>query len=184
VIQVHRHGITTFSAILISLGCTSLLAQGPDPKLLEKTAAEIKLKNRMIDAALLASDQSAIAASFPAIQENFRVKGFSGYDVNEAIAAGWKDFRAAPGALTPLRGEVFKARVTSFGKLRIESKPGEASIFIDADPQAEKTDTSKWLAPGTYRIRLSKEGYFPEEERRKVVEGENPPFVKVLKPRP
>lgn len=181
--RTHSLNFATLASILLSLWSTLPFAQKPDQKVLEKTAIEIKRKNDMFDAGLIASDQAAIAASFPVIHENFRMKGFDYADVNEAVATGWKGFRAIPGAVEPMRGEMFKARVISLGKLRIESKPGDANIFIDTVRQDERTDTSKWFAPGTYRIRLVKDGYFAEEESRKIVEGENPPIVKSLKPR-
>lgn len=183
------HGVCSrslagFATMLLVLGTASVPAQQPDPQVLEKAATEIRIKNQKVDAALLARDQAAITASFPSIQASFKVKGFSEADVNAAVATSWKELRAGPGGLTPLTDQAFKTMVTRLGRVRIESRPREAHIDIDAIRQDEKTDTAKWLAPGTYRILMTKDGYFPEEERLKVVEGENPPVTKTLRRRP
>jgi len=181
---VHSRRLARFATMLLALGGAPVLAQQPSQQVLDKAAMEIRLKNQKVDAALLARDQAVIKVSFPAIQANFKGKGFNEADVNAAVVTGWKDLRAGPGALTRFNDQTFKVMVTKLGKVRIESKPREANIDIDGIRQDEKTDTAKWLALGTYLILLTKDDYFPEEERRNVIEGENPAIIKTLRRRP
>jgi len=159
-------------------------AQQPDRQVLDNAAIEIRIKNQKVDAALLARDQAVIKAAFPAIQADFIARGFGQADVNAAVVTSWKYFRTGPDGLALFSDQTFKASVTKLGKLRIASKPQQANIDIDAVRQDEKTDTAKWLKPGTYQILLTKDDYFPEEEKRIVVEGENPPLIKTLRRRP
>jgi hypothetical protein len=166
--------------VFVLLLVFALDARGAEADFLDAIANEIKAKRPFISGQLLVEDKNVISGSLPAIRDEFRIKGFSHADVNAAVSTGWKDLRSAP---TPLRPEMFKAKVMSLGKLRIESVPGDADIHIDGSMHDEKTDTSTWLTPGTYRIRVTKEGYRPEEERRRIVEGNNAPVRVTLQRR-
>src|SRR3990172_5837976 len=122
--------LARLATMLLALGSAPALAQQPDSHILDKAAMEISLKNQKVDVALLARDQVIIKSSFSVIQANFKAKGFNEADVNEAVVAGWKDLRAGPVGLTLFSEQTFKAMVTKLGKVRIESNPQEANIYI------------------------------------------------------
>ena len=176
--------ISTLAVIFLAWGNVPVLAQEPDLRVLNKAAMEIRAKNPRVDEALLARDQVVIKAAFPAINAALAAKGFDDADVNSAVVTGWKDFRVPPVGLTHFDDQTFKSYVTKLGRLGIQSKPTEAAIDINTSRQEEKTNTIKWLAPGTYLFLLSKDGYYPEEEKRNVAEGNNPPLSKTLRERP
>jgi hypothetical protein len=171
--------------VLVSLSlCTHLaVAQRADDQALENAAIEIRNKNRTISAEVLNNDKSVIKAAYPDIKTHLTAKGFNNAEVTQAVIAGWKSARLAPTGAGLLNEHVFKAQVSRLGMLSIESEPRDATIEINSSRYEESTNTTAWLATGSYRIVLSKEGYYPAEERRTIVEGKNPPLTKTLKPR-
>ncbi len=181
---LHSVRLAMLAMVFLAIWNLPVLAQQPDPQVLDKAAMEIRKKNPNVDAALLTRDKAVIKATFPVIQADLTAKGFNDADVNAAVVTGWKDLRAAPGGVSSFNAQDFKVMISKLGKLRITSKPNGANIDINALRQDEKTDTAKWLKPGSYSVLLTKEGFSPEEERRTIVEGENPPITKTLTRRP
>jgi hypothetical protein len=171
------------SIILFVFNYTPVLSQELDSKVLKETAVEIQTKNQKVTPDLLVQDRTVIESSFPDIKTNFYTKGFTTTDMNNAVAAGWKDLRSPSSDLYRFDTQSFVHMVTKLGKLRIESTPTEANIEIDAKPQEKKTNTDLWFKPGTYQIVLTMDGYLPEKETRKIVEGNNLTINKTLKPK-
>ena len=169
----------TISYLLI-FGATEAWAQQPDSKVLDMTAREIQFKNQLVDSFVLNKDRAVIREAYPAIQADFKLKGFTEADTSAAVSSGWKKLRIDARSATPFSKAAFQTFITKLGKVRIESTPPGATIEINDDPQDERTDTAKWLAPGTYLFTLAKEGFLPKQERHKVVEGGNPPIRMIL----
>jgi hypothetical protein len=157
-------------------------AEEISPQLLNKVAAEILIENPKATSSLLNKDQKVITSALPAIKANLAKKGFSEADINSSVATSWKNLRLPSSPLATLDESAFLNYIKKLGKLKIQSKPDGANIFIDDILQNEKTDTVKWLPQGRYRIIIIKTGYPPESEERDIVEGDNPPMSKVLRP--
>jgi hypothetical protein len=174
--------------IMLALIATVLLAinafaEEISPQVLNKVAMEIRIENPKASSSLLNNDQEVIKAALPAIKDNLAKKGFSEADINPIVAASWKNLRSPSSPLAPLDKSAVLNYINKLGKLKIESKPDGANIFIDDILQNEKTDTVKWLPQGRYRIIIIKTGYPPESEERDIVEGDNPPMSKILRPK-
>jgi hypothetical protein len=165
---------------LLVCGATQAWAQQLDSKVLDMTAREIQFKNQFVDSFTLDRDRAVIREVYPAIQADFKMKGFTEADASAAVSFGWKKLRIGAQSAMPFSKAAFQALVTKLGKVRIESTPPGATIEIDDIRQDETTDTAKWLAPGSYLFTLIKEGFLPREERHKVIEGENPPIRMTL----
>ncbi|MEX2013042.1 MAG: PEGA domain-containing protein, partial [Candidatus Levyibacteriota bacterium] len=76
------------------------------------------------------------------------------------------------GVVTYARGYRFslgpgQAGISGTGLLVTTSKPNGAQVFID-DNLATATDNTINLPPGTYKVRIVKQGYFPWEKTIKV----------------
>ena len=54
-------------------------------------------------------------------------------------------------------------------RLTIVSDPGFAEIFINGKPTGEITPKVHPLKPGTYRIQVKKENYYPSQEKEYTV---------------
>jgi hypothetical protein len=136
---------------------------------------EIQKRNGSLSEAVLARDRATIQAAYPGIKENLSMKGFSDTEVTHAVVTGWKQMRIETSGGF-LNEQVFRTQISKLGMLSIESEPREAGIVINASRHDERTNTTTWLAPGTYRIAIEKPGYFAAEESRTIVEGKNPPL--------
>ena len=157
------------------------IAAEPDVYLFSKAATEIRKSNPRVSETLLVEDRRVITSTYPVIYKKMISKGFSEKEIGMAVAASWTDFRSPEKSLTGLDASIFINTTVKYGKLQIESVPVEAFIVIDGKLQDEKTNVTKWFAPKKYRIVLSKDGYFPEEELRDIKEGNNIPLRKTLK---
>jgi len=174
--------LSTLCGMSFWMGGASI-AQQLEPWVMEKTMMEILAENPKVDSGMLSRDQKVIEGIFPSIQTELSHKGFNEVDVKGAVMTGWKYLRSGPNELTPFSEKSFKDFVTKLGKLKIVSSPQQAHIEIDNVRSEVKTDTAVWLVTGSHLIRLTKDGYSPEEEIRNIVEGENLEFVKKLKRR-
>ena len=170
-----------FSVLLC--GEVQAIAEGLDQRMLEQMAIEIRKKNVDVSEHLLARDRTVIRAAYPEIKEKLTNKGFTNGEVNQAIASGWKQMRLEQTSTVIFNEQMFGLMVSKLGMLRIESQPRDAAIEIDATRQDQRTNTTTWLAPGTYHIVLTKPGYIPVEDDRTIVEGKNPPLRKILRSR-
>lgn len=61
------------------------------------------------------------------------------------------------------------AALTNYGSLKITTKPGEASIFLDGKPAGSTPFENKMLAPGTYRLLIRKKGFLEINQSVKIV---------------
>jgi len=173
-----RAEIAIIALMLITIPA---FAQEINQKLLNNVSMDIVNNNPKVESPLLAKDQEVIKSAFPAIKTNFGKKGFSESDINSAIATSWLNLRSPSSPLASFDESAFLNYITKLGKLKIESKPVGANIDIDKN-LVGITNTIKWLAPRRYRFLISKAGFISEEEERDVVEGDNPPLIKILKP--
>jgi len=168
-------------AVCFGLLCTGeVLGQEADQALLEKAQQFIKKRDPGITDEVLAKDRRVIQSAYPEIAGTLASKGFKNPDINDAVAAGWKNLRATSAPYQVLNASTFIGYTGRLGRLEIESLPAGASIFIDGERQEESTDTARWLSPRTYRISLEKPGYLAVQDTCVVVEGRNPPFRRVL----
>src|SRR6266480_5971795 len=165
-----RFALLLFSIAFAYLGLSQVIAQRMDFRDLDNAAQDIRTK-KMVSEETLARDRAVINATYPDIKVAYSRKGFGEADVNSAVVTGWKDFRLVRGDREAFNEQAFRTYVNNLGKIRIESEPVAATIEIDATPLENRTNTTKWLPSGTYRIVLSKQGYISEEARLTVVEG-------------
>ncbi|MDP3964949.1 MAG: PEGA domain-containing protein [bacterium] len=71
------------------------------------------------------------------------------------------------------RYDTSRNRVIKTGVLTIHSQPKDALVSINGQPQQKKTpSTISRLLPGTYQVRVEKEGYIPWESNLTVTKGE------------
>src|SRR5882762_7736172 len=139
-----RFALLPFSIAFAYLGLSQAIAQNMDFRDLDNAAQEIRTK-KMVSEETLARDRAVINATYPDIKVAYSRKGFGEADVNSAVVTGWKDFRLVRGDRGAFSEQAFKTYVDKLGKLRIKSKPAEATIEIDATPLENRTNTTKWL---------------------------------------
>lgn len=58
---------------------------------------------------------------------------------------------------------------TNYGILKITTKPGDASVFLDGKPSGSTPFENKTLAPGTYRLLIRKKGFLDINQSVKIV---------------
>lgn len=153
------------------------------PSMIEKSVDELEGACPEVAYETLLSDAEAVQASLPAIRYVFLKRGFNSSEAEQATVYGWKQLRVKQLEPTAeLSPTELINYVSGFGKLVIESSPTGASIEIDGNPLPDTTYLVKWPTPGTYRLKLSLEGYESVEDNCTVVEGKLMHFQKTLKP--
>lgn len=179
------------AAFPCGLGCFALILTpmilAADLKLETKLLAanvELQRTNKGLSKQLLMQDQQVLKEVAVSVRPTFENRGFSNEDLNAAIVTGWKDYRSNFDSGSPLAVVMVKTSILSLGRIRIESKPSQATIHINTVKYIDLTSTSTWLKPGKYRIKVSKEGFLPAEEEREVQEGDNTPMSLTLTPNP
>lgn len=132
---------------------------------------------------ILAQDAEAVRASRFSVRHIYLQRGFSYSEADSALLRGWTQLRGK--VLEPtaaLSSEALVNYVSGFGKLIIKSKPGGAVVELDGNQLSDKTEAVAWPSAGTYRIKLSMDGYEPVEDTCAVVEGQPTLFERTLKP--
>ncbi len=137
---------------------------------LRKTAEEIKTERPEIPESILGADQQVIINSVPDIQKNFDKEGFSYYDVELAVIAGWRHLRVQHLRPTEhLKNVKFMNFVATLGKVVITSTPDGVEVTIDERQLPRATQTSAFCTPGIHRIRLKKQGYQTLEDHFEII---------------
>lgn len=131
----------------------------------------------------LENDTEVVQASLPAIQYVFSKRGFNTLEAVKATIYGWEQLRIKQlKATAELSPKELINYVTGFGQLIITTSPSGASIQIDGSVRTNKTEDVEWATPGTYRLRLSLDGYESIESECAVEEGKPTHFERTLKP--
>ncbi len=153
-----------------------------EPIPLNAAAREIQSMHPEITVETLLRDARAVQMTAPTIRQIYSVRGFSFDDADNAALYGWKQLRGKD--LKPdaaLSEEAFVNYVSGFGKLIIKSNPAGAFVELDGNKLSAKTEAVAWPSAGTYRIKLSMEGYEPVEDTCTVEEGKPVVFERSLK---
>ncbi|HVQ37260.1 MAG TPA: PEGA domain-containing protein [Pyrinomonadaceae bacterium] len=131
----------------------------------------------------LLADVPVVTESAIELRDVFFDRGFGNSEAYEATMYGWKQLRITQlkpsAALTPKQ---LISLVSGFGKLVIKSSPYGALIVIDGKILPDKTEHVRWETPGTYRLKLTLDGYESHEDQCVVEEGKATYFVKSLNP--
>lgn len=129
--------------------------------LLQMTADEIFKARPQLKEDTLNADAETIEEAVPAIDAEFRKRGFTLEDTQDAVISGWKVLRLRVlDFVQPLTQELFVKTVSGLAKLVIRTKPAGARIWIDGEPVKDKygrdmlTEACRWPSSGLHRIRL------------------------------
>lgn len=168
--------LVLIAAILTTLSCAR--SGGPANtavanKPLSPEAQQIANERPEVSQTTLQNDEIAIDQAWPVISDKLQLNGFSEDEAREATLAGWRDLRLSYlEPQEPLTPGILESYVTELGKLVINSTPAEADIEIDGQAFNKKTNTSAWLEPGSYKIKVSKSGFESAEKSATVRKGE------------
>lgn len=145
-------------------------------------AEEIQNMRPEITDDMLAQDTEAVQYSLLHIRQLYSRRKFSNSEADSATIYGWKQLRLKVLEPTaPLSTETLVNYVSGFGKLIVKSRPGGAVVELDGNKLSDKTEAVAWPSAGTYRIKLSIDGYEPIEDTCAVVEGKPTLFERTLK---
>jgi hypothetical protein len=150
---------------------------------LYSSAEEIQVMRPDVNDAMLSQDIAAVQSSRLSIRRIYLEKGFNASEADSALLYGWKQLRLK--VLTPttaLSSESLVNYVSGFGKLIIKTTPVGAAVQLDYDNLSQLTNAVAWPSAGTYRIKLSLDGYKPIEDTCEVQEGKPTLFERTLKP--
>lgn len=132
---------------------------------------------------ILSEDAEVVRSSRFTIRHIYSQRGFSYSDADSALLQGWKQLRVK--VLEPnaaLSKEALVNHVSGYGKLIIKSTPAGADVELDGTRLPDKTEAIAWPSAGTYRIKLSLDGYEPVEDKCAVEEGKPALFERTLRP--
>ena len=152
------------------------------PLPLYESVEEIQNTRPEISDTTLSQDSEAIQDSLPTIRDIYSERGFSYGDADSAVLYGWKQLRLK--VLEPteaLSTDALITYVSGFGKLIIKSEPPGAVVELQGNKLLDKTHAVAWPSAGTYRIKLSMDGYEPVEDTCAVQEGQPTLFERSLK---
>ena len=166
-------------------GTTSAAATARVRSPVEASAEEIRDRHPDIPYEVLFRDMKAVQVSIPAIEFIFTERGQSDKEAERATLFGWKQLRGEKLEKTAgLSPQQLINYVVGLGTLVIRSTPAGAAIELDGKAQADPTEMVTYTSSGTYRIRLSMNGYEPVEDVCSVTEGKVTEFNRKLKPLP
>lgn len=153
------------------------------PSPIAMSASEIRGERPEVAYNVLSDDAEVVRASLPDIRRIFARRGFDYRESDSATLYGWKQLRLRwlepTAALSS--GQLINY-VSGLGKLVVKSTPAGATIELDGTRFTEKTEAVMWPSAGTYRIKLSLNGYEPVEDTCVVEEGKPTRFERKLKP--
>jgi hypothetical protein len=150
--------------------------------LMEMSAEEIKEARPEISDDTLDDDMDVIVYALPDITRAFNGRGQSDRAARDFTLAGWRQLRVERlGTTERLSRQLLVRYVVGLGTLVIRSTPAGAAIELDGK-KAGLTEVVMYPSSGTYRIRLSMDGYESVEEACSVSEGQMTEFNRKLKP--
>jgi PEGA domain len=126
---------------------------------------------------------AAASPALPTISDVYASRGFSYSEAEAATAQGWRQLRLKQieptASLSPTD---LIAYVSGFGKLIIRSTPNGANVELDGQPLTVKTEAVTWPSAGTYRVKLSLDGYQSVEDTCVIEEGRPALFERKMTP--
>jgi hypothetical protein len=154
----------------------------PTPSPIERSAEEINDARPAVSYNILFKDMEAVEASLPAVKYIFSQRGFTDREAESATLYGWKQLRIKKLKPTAtLSPKELVNYVSGFGKLMIKSIPTGATVELNGQELPDKTDAVTWPSAGTYRLKLSMDGYESVEDKCVIEEGKLTHFEKQLK---
>lgn len=151
---------------------------------LEISADEIMAERPEVSDETIYDDMEVVQDALPDINRIFRRRG-QGETVAQAYTlAGWKKLRVERlGPAERMSIELLTGYVVRLGTLVIKSTPTGASIELDGK-NSGVTENVIYSSSGSYRVRLTLDGYESVEETCSVTEGQMTEVNKKLKPLP
>ncbi|HEX8149017.1 MAG TPA: PEGA domain-containing protein [Pyrinomonadaceae bacterium] len=152
--------------------------------LLERSADEIMEERPEVSDEILYDDMEVVQDAMPDIRRVFKRRGQSDGAAEAFTLTGWKRLRVerlAPAERMPVK--LLIEYVVRLGTLVIKSTPAGARIEVDGKASGV-TENVIYPSAGSYRVRLTMDGYEPAEEMCSVAEGQVTQVNKRLKPLP
>jgi PEGA domain-containing protein len=164
---------------ILIFASAALSQAGVPAATMARTEDGIRREYPNVSAETLTTDRLVVEGTFARVQSRLRQKGFSDTEIAEIVMSAWSGKRKD--ANVKLTEAVLLEEVLKHGILVVDSEPAGASVTIDRE-KAKDTQCEKYVLGGTHHVRITKEGYFPEEGDQSVTPETRVIFKRKLRP--